>query len=259
MALSAPSLAAFEGELFRWLSGVIGCDTACSVWSGEDGAARHATALGYDEAALMLNMPRYMGELASEELCAFAAARPAIDRDVLTERRRAHLTVYAEFLLPAGVSTFVTNVWQSRFGVFGFHFGRAGARARFRARDVDRLASLVPALKLAEAFFASGACGIPGALGAAEWWAAAWSLSSRERDVVRLVARGFQNAEIAALLRISPNTVRNHLVAVFRKAGVSTRTELVYDMTLPATRTQERSRPRGAVSRSWIAGLAAAR
>src|SRR5687768_9168649 len=112
MALSAPTLATFEGDLFRWLSGVIGFDTACSVWTGEDGLARHATALGYDDAALMTNMPGYMAELTPEELRAFAALRPAVDRDVLSARRRASLTVYRDFLEPAGVSTFVTNVWQ---------------------------------------------------------------------------------------------------------------------------------------------------
>ena len=40
--------------------------------------------------------------------------------------------------------------------------------------------------------------------------------------------RGLVNREIAAILTVSPNTVRNHLVAVFRKMNVSTRAELVF-------------------------------
>ena len=52
-------------------------------------------------------------------------------------------------------------------------------------------------------------------------------LTAREREIVAWVARGKTNAEIAALLWISPLTVRRHLENVFAKLGVRTRTAAV--------------------------------
>ena len=50
------------------------------------------------------------------------------------------------------------------------------------------------------------------------------SLSRREREVLRLVARGLSNAEVADALFISPRTVAQHLQSIFGKLGVSSRT-----------------------------------
>jgi DNA-binding CsgD family transcriptional regulator len=52
-------------------------------------------------------------------------------------------------------------------------------------------------------------------------------LTAREREIVSWIARGKTNAEIAALLWISPLTVRRHLENVFAKLGVRTRTAAV--------------------------------
>ncbi len=49
-------------------------------------------------------------------------------------------------------------------------------------------------------------------------------LTDREGDVLRWVAEGKRNAEIATILDISKNTVRNHLENIFAKLGVETRT-----------------------------------
>jgi predicted ATPase/DNA-binding CsgD family transcriptional regulator len=48
-------------------------------------------------------------------------------------------------------------------------------------------------------------------------------LSAREVDVLRLVARGLTNAQIAKDLFISPNTVNRHLNSIYHKIGVTSR------------------------------------
>jgi DNA-binding CsgD family transcriptional regulator len=54
-----------------------------------------------------------------------------------------------------------------------------------------------------------------------------WYLfTAREIEILKLVAAGLSNKQIARELGSSPNTVRNQVHAVFRKTGVSNRTEL---------------------------------
>lgn len=53
------------------------------------------------------------------------------------------------------------------------------------------------------------------------------ALSPREREVLRLVAGGARNRDIAQKLAISENTVKFHLSNLLRKAGARSRAELV--------------------------------
>ena len=52
-------------------------------------------------------------------------------------------------------------------------------------------------------------------------------LSSRELEVLQLVAEGNSNSEIASRLHISQATVKSHLIHIFGKLGVSDRTAAV--------------------------------
>jgi two-component system response regulator NreC len=53
------------------------------------------------------------------------------------------------------------------------------------------------------------------------------TLSDREREVLRLVALGHTNQEIARILSISVRTVETHRAHVMRKLRLTTRAELV--------------------------------
>ena len=61
----------------------------------------------------------------------------------------------------------------------------------------------------------------PGASGPAE------DLTERERDVLRLIALGHTNPEIAGQLHLSVRTIETHRAHVQRKLGLTTRAELV--------------------------------
>ena len=52
------------------------------------------------------------------------------------------------------------------------------------------------------------------------------SLTPRELDVVRLVARGLRNKEIAEQLEITPGTVKIHLHSIYEKLQIGGRAEL---------------------------------
>jgi DNA-binding NarL/FixJ family response regulator len=53
-------------------------------------------------------------------------------------------------------------------------------------------------------------------------------LSARELEVVRCLAEGITNREIGQRMRLSKNTVKNYLLRIFDKMGVSNRMELLF-------------------------------
>jgi two-component system, NarL family, nitrate/nitrite response regulator NarL len=67
-------------------------------------------------------------------------------------------------------------------------------------------------------------------------------LSKRELQVVRSLAEGLTNREIAERLKLSQHTVKNYLFRVFDKLGVSSRVELLF-MTLSNAASTEAHAP----------------
>jgi len=66
-------------------------------------------------------------------------------------------------------------------------------------------------------------------------------LSEREREVLKFVAKGLSNKEIAVSMRVSPSTVKRHVENVLRKLQLKNRVEAaVYAVTKVAL---ESSRP----------------
>ena len=52
-------------------------------------------------------------------------------------------------------------------------------------------------------------------------------LTSREAEILERIARGLDNAQIAAQLGLSEKTVRNHITHIFDKLGVQTRAQAI--------------------------------
>jgi DNA-binding NarL/FixJ family response regulator len=52
-------------------------------------------------------------------------------------------------------------------------------------------------------------------------------LSPKEREIVRALADGLSNKQIAARLGITPSTVKNHIYSIFKKCNVNSRIALL--------------------------------
>jgi pimeloyl-ACP methyl ester carboxylesterase/DNA-binding CsgD family transcriptional regulator len=57
--------------------------------------------------------------------------------------------------------------------------------------------------------------------------AAFLELTAREREVLDLIARGLDNAQIAKALRLSEKTIRNHINSIFGKLGTPNRAQAI--------------------------------
>lgn len=107
---------------------------------------------------------------------------------------KSEWTQLDEFIMPAAL---IKGIWQSEEGVFiGRHVrcqGRTTGDLIFvTARPLNRIDLLPP----------------------------------RRAEIAMLIASGLSNKEVAAKLRISPNTVRNQLAAAYQTLSVSTKSDL---------------------------------
>jgi len=85
-------------------------------------------------------------------------------------------------------------------------------------------------------------------------------LSAREADVVRCVAEGLTNREIARRLKLTEHTVKNYLFRIFDKLGVSSRVEVVLYALNGEARTiahQNGRKSQSAAARKSSAGVPA--
>lgn len=101
---------------------------------------------------------------------------------------------------------------------------RAGARAVVLKRfAVETLLQAVRAVKAGEVWMAPS---LQAHIAAGLREPPPNPLTPREREIVRYVALGLRNAEVAQKLFISEQTVKTHLNNIFQKVGVRDRVEL---------------------------------
>ena len=60
-----------------------------------------------------------------------------------------------------------------------------------------------------------------------DWPGRGEGLSEREAEILALITQGMSNADVARLTYLSPNTVKSYIRTIYRKVGVSSRTQAV--------------------------------
>jgi DNA-binding NarL/FixJ family response regulator len=60
-----------------------------------------------------------------------------------------------------------------------------------------------------------------------DWPGRAEGLSDRESEILALITQGKSNAEVASITFLSPNTIKSYVRTIYRKIGVSSRTQAV--------------------------------
>jgi DNA-binding CsgD family transcriptional regulator len=171
-------------------------------------------------AVFLANNWRYMAEIELKEAQPLSEGF-VLDTDVFSLRRRERLAIYQEFVVPNHLRSGLLRFWVMDGRVWIMALCRD--RPTPYGRSVARLDLLFPYLRAAAR--------------AATWRAnddqfgnllPDWGLTPTEEKIVPLVIRGLTNQEAAALLGLSPHTVRNSLAEIFRKLGVSRRSELAF-------------------------------
>ena len=143
------------------------------------------------------------------------------DGDGLTASREilgAHPTARIVFLTTFSDDEYITGAL------------RLGARGYLIKQDIDTIAPALRAVMAGQSVLGDEVLERATALGAASApvqpdESALSPLTTRERDVVRAVADGLDNKEIAGALCLSEGTVRNHISAVLTKLGLRNRTQ----------------------------------
>ncbi len=151
---------------------------------------------------------------------------PSRGIEILQEVRSLHRETRSVMLLASSKDEIVLKAF------------RAGARGLFSKNDpLEHLSECVRAVYQGKVWANDHAMGV-----AVDALAASPSvrtsnangmklLSKRELQVVRSLAEGLTNREIAEQLNLSPHTIKNYLFRIFDKLGVSSRIELLF-MTL---------------------------
>jgi len=148
----------------------------------------------------------------------------------LPDERRDASAYWTRFLRRHGVAD-VVEIWLrddagrtvGAFSLLRFGTGDADGNrtaGRFAPGEIDALARLQPVAEAALAPLLRARRGIH-RIGCEE------RLTYREEQIARLVRDGRSNKEIARDLALGQPTIKTHLMRMYRKLGVSNRTELV--------------------------------
>ncbi len=142
-------------------------------------------------------------------------AQPESDHEeirILVENPRARrVVVYTWNFDPALIES------ARRQGVHGYLSKALPARDLVAALEAVHAGEMVVSNPPRRARSASGL----------NWPGRAEGLTDRESEVLALITQGKSNAEVAALMYLSPNTVKSYIRTIYRKINVASRTQAV--------------------------------
>lgn len=181
----------------------------------------------HDEPFLKRNLGRFLAEILPEEIALYTD-RARVHHDVWTPDRQRQLAVFREVLVPTGMKHMLVRVSVRHGNVAGFNLERRDAAFPFTEKELELVDLVAPFLHIVEVLTLRAEDDSISASFSREH-----GLTKRETEYVALATRGLQNAEIAKLVGVSSNTVRNTFVRVFEKVGVANRAELAYLASRP--------------------------
>lgn len=203
------------------LHGLVQCDGA-ALLSAAASESWSVASRFLNDTLLSGNYWRYVLE-ATPPIIAALASGFVRDLDVVDARSRDRAAVYREFHKPSGHRVYVARMWvaDGRLWVIGMARGSGNFSDR-AIRDLNALCPHVASASRLSLLMRDVANA------ALQGFFDEYALSSRLRDIAHLVIRGMRNAEIARLLGLSTNTIRNQLSEVFRRTNVTSRAELSF-------------------------------
>ncbi len=197
---------------FRLILKTAGIDVVAEAADGEQAVA--AVLEHQPDVVLMdIRMPHLDGIEATERILAAGEAAAGIRIIILTT---FDLDQYVYAALAAGASGFLLKDVTPEHLIAAVQLVRTGDA--LLAPSITRRLVEAYAPRMAAAAAADGAGSRCGELSA---------LTPRELEVLRLVARGMSNAEIAAALTLSEATVKTHVARILTKLGLRDRVQAV--------------------------------
>lgn len=183
----------------------------------------------HDEPFLKRNLGRFLAEIHPEEVARYTD-QARVHHDVWSSARQRQLAVFREVLVPTGMKHMLVRVSVRHGNVAGFNLERRDAAFPFIDQELHLVDLVAPFLHIVEVLTLRAEDD-----SIATSFSREHGLAKRESEFVALATRGLQNAEIAKLVGVSVNTVRNTFVRVFEKVGVANRAELAYLASRPST------------------------
>ena len=142
-------------------------------------------------------------------------AQPESDQQeikVLVDNPRAHrVVVYTWNFHPTLIST------ARELGVHGYLSKALTARELVAALEAVHAGEVVVSESPIRTRTISGL----------DWPGQREGLTDRESEILALITQGKSNAEVAALTYLSPNTIKSYVRSLYRKIGVTSRTQAV--------------------------------